>query len=186
MKAKSGWIAAFIALMPLSSRGDDEARLIGLARAGIRAQVRGEAAPKFDSKTPARPVFVTIERAGQVVGCRGGLRARTASLEAEVVAAARSAASADPRYRPLSPAQLQNFRVTVTVVQAQIPLDASAISGLGREDGLVLQAGNRTGIVLPWEGSDPATRLSWAYQKAGVARGARCRLFRLKAERFAG
>lgn len=164
----------------------EPSKLLDLARASIRAEVRGQALPGFESKERAQPVFVTIERLGQVIGCRGCLRARTHSLQAEVVLAARSAAKADPRYRPLTPAQLDNFRVTVTVVEAQIPLDASAISSLQREDGLVLQAGNRTGIVLPWEGSDPKVRLGWAYQKAGVARGAKCRLFRLKATRFAG
>lgn len=164
----------------------DQTQLLALARSSIRAAVRGEALPRFESRSGAQPVFVTIERFGKVVGCRGSLRARTSSLEAEVATTARSAAATDPRYRPLTPAQLQQFRVTITIVRAQIPLDASAIASLQREDGLVLQSGNRTGIVLPWEGSDPLVRLGWAYQKAGVARGVKCRLFRLKAERFAG
>lgn len=187
MTLKSLFFAAFMVLSGLSNaRATGPEKLIGLARASIEAEVRGQALPGFESKERARPVFVTIERSGQVIGCRGSLRARTNSLGAEVVLAARSAASTDPRYPPLTPAQLDNFRVTVTVVEAQIPLDASAISSLRREDGLVLQAGNRTGIVLPWEGSNPNVRLGWAYKKAGVARGAKCRLFRLKAMRFAG
>lgn len=187
MKPKSLWVAVLATISwPLPSWSYEPAQLIELARSSIRAQVRGEAPPRFAAKERAQPVFVTIERFGQVVGCRGGLRARTGSLEAEIVSAARSAATTDPRYRPLTAAQLKQFRVTITVVQAQIPLDASAISSLQREEGLVLQAGNRTGIVLPWEGSDPLVRLGWAFKKAGVSRGPKCRLFRLKAERFAG
>ncbi|PQV63079.1 AMMECR1 domain-containing protein [Abditibacterium utsteinense] len=166
--------------------GYDEAKLVKLARLSVESGVRGVALPRVESGERARPVFVTIERNGQVIGCRGGLRPRAQSLEAEVVLAARSAATTDPRYRPLTVADLKNFRVTVTIIEAQIPLDAAGIASLGREDGLVLRAGNRIGVVLPWEGSDPRTRLAWAYKKSGVSRGARCQLFRLKAERFAG
>lgn len=187
MKLKPWFLGAFaVAIAGANARAMEPQKLLDLARAGIEAEVRGHALPGIDSKARARPVFVTIERLGQVIGCRGSLRARTRSLEAEVVLAARSAAKTDPRYPPLTRGQLENFRVTVTVVEAQIPLEASAISTLRREDGLVLESGNRTGIVLPWEGSDPLVRLGWAYQKAGVRRGSKCRFFCLKATRFAG
>jgi AMMECR1 domain-containing protein len=163
----------------------DSDKLLLLARASIVAGVHRTAPPKFEASESAKPVFITIEREGKVIGCRGSLRPRTQSIEAEVVASARSAATTDPRYRPLTPQDLKNFRVTVTVVESQSPISAAQIASLEREDGLVLKAGNRTGIVLPWEGSDPSIRLKWAYKKAGVAQGAACQLFRLKAERFA-
>src|SRR3990172_2886988 len=67
----------------------DEHALIELARAAVKAEVEGKDPPKIDHKSPTRPVFVTIERKGRVMGCRGGLECRTRSLEEEIVMAAR-------------------------------------------------------------------------------------------------
>jgi AMMECR1 domain-containing protein len=180
---------AFIGLLPC--RADEkttsqEADLIALAREAVRCEVLGLAPPQPKKKSRALPVFVTIERRGQVVGCRGGLRARESSLQGEVIQAARAASRHDPRYKPLAANDLKNFLVTVTIVRAMTPISRAELESLQPEDGLVLQSGNRSGIVLPWEGKEPRQRLSWAYRKAGVAQGASCRLFRLKADRFRG
>ena len=170
----------------MPARAYDEAALIALARANVVAAVKNETAPPIQDGERARPVFVTIERGGQVLGCRGTLRARYGSLEAEVAAAARSAARTDPRYQPLTPGDLKDFLVTVTVIENQTPLEKAQIGSLQRGEGLVLQSGNRVGVVLPWEGNDARVRLGWAYRKAGVAAGSSCRLYRLKAARFRG
>ncbi|RYG62416.1 AMMECR1 domain-containing protein, partial [bacterium] len=82
----------------------DERGLIALARRAVSAEVRGEPAPSsLSGRTPARPVFVTVEIDGLVRGCRGDLRTRARSLEEEVVLAARGAAAHDPKFRPLAP-----------------------------------------------------------------------------------
>ena len=74
--------------------------------------------------------------------------------------------------------------MTVTLIERLEPL--TDLATLRPGDGLVLTAGSRTGIVLPWEGRDPKTRLDWAYRKAGVVRGASVRLQRLIAPRYRG
>ncbi len=175
-----------VALVPAvgSSQGFDDRRLVEVARAAVVAEVRGERAPVLSGKTLTRPVFVTIEVGGAVRGCRGGLTARSRSLEEEVALAARSAAAHDPRYRPLASGELRRFLVTVTVVDRTERIEG--VAGLGPEDGLVLRSGGRTGIVLPWEGKDPAVRLGWAYRKAGVAPGTAVSLDRLVARRVRG
>lgn len=162
----------------------NEAALIRIARESVRAEVRGEAPPRVPAKSPPRPVFVTIERKGRVIGCRGTLVSRAASLEEEVALAARAAAAHDPRYRPLTPDDLLDFLVTVTVISDLRPL--SGIETLTPDAGLVLRASGRTGVVLPWEGRDPRIRLEWAYRKAGVTPGASCTLQKMLAERFRG
>ncbi len=165
----------------------ERAALVSLARQAVCAEVARRPVPRPDGDTPPRPVFVTIERGGKVLGCRGSLEARTRSLEAEVVLSARSAAAHDPRYRPLAAGDLDDFLVTVTVVDRLESLPgADAARRLTPEDGLVLKAGGRTGVVLPWEGRDGALRLRWAYRKAGVPEGAPCRLYRMVAERTRG
>jgi hypothetical protein len=160
------------------------AALVRLARQAVVAEVGGKTPPHPATSTPARPVFVTIEKKGRILGCRGSLETRTPSLESEVVEAARAAAKHDPRYSPLKRADLDGFLVTVTVVERRDPVET--VAGLRPEDGLVLTSGGRTGVVLPWEGKDPEVRLTWAYRKAGVKQGAQVRLYRLIAERCRG
>lgn len=161
-----------------------EQALLDLARAAVKAEVEGKRPPAPPQKSPVRPVFVTIEVKGKVVGCRGGLEPRTQSLEEEIVLAARAAAKHDPRHPPVNPKDLTDLQVTITVVERTEPLDR--IESLPASDGLVLKSGSRVGVVLPWEGKDPKVRLAWARKKAGVPEGAAYRLYRLKAERFRG
>ncbi len=177
-------LGALLWICPASAY--EEADLIALARANVEASVKNQAPLTTSHGERARPVFVTIERGGKVIGCRGTLQARFGSLQAEVANAARSAARTDPRYRPLAPADLKNYLVTVTVIESQTPLEISDIGSLQRGEGLVLQSGNRVGVVLPWEGNDARVRLGWAYKKAGVSPGTNCRLYRLQAARFRG
>lgn len=183
-----GVFAAAACLAAAFARPDtpryDVGALIKLARHAVTAEVAKREPPTPDKTTPARPVFVTIERKGVVLGCRGSLVVRSESLEGEVVAAARAAAAHDPRYRPLSPADLNGFLVTVTIVERQEAIHE--VDGLKPEDGLVLVSGDQTGVVLPWEGKDPHVRLDWAYRKAGVSKGAKVALYRLIAQRFRG
>jgi AMMECR1 domain-containing protein len=175
---------ALLALAALPAGARDERSLLRLARAAVEAEVRGMSPPQIERRSPTRPVFVTIERKGRMVGCRGALECRGRSLEEEVVLAARAAARHDPRYPPLTREALAEFRVTVTVVHRLEPLDR--IDSLSPAEGLVLKSGSRTGVVLPWEGRFPEVRLDWAYKKAGVRRGAPVTLYRLIAERFRG
>ena len=173
---------SFLFCLPVAAQ--QPAALTALARNAVLSAVRGTPAPTVRSQTPPRPVFVTIERDGRVLGCRGGLEARTGSLEQEIVLAAQAAAIHDPRYRRLSHEDTRRFLVTVTIVDRLEPV--ADVSGLSPSDGLVLRSGTRCGVVLPWEGKDPVVRLQWAYRKAGVAEGSRVQLFRLKAERYRG
>ena len=163
------------------------AALLTLAHAAVQSEVTGRPARvQGKAATPTQAVFVTIERRGVVVGCRGSLAPRYRSLEEEVIQAARAAAGHDPRYKPLAPTDLKDALVTITVIERLEPVEAKNISQLAPADGLVLTAGSRTGVVLPWEGRDPQTRLRWAYRKAGVSEGSACRLQRLVAQRFRG
>ncbi len=162
---------------------DSDQKLVTLAHQAIQCQVRGTPFSP-EGKTPPRAVFVTIERFGKIRGCRGDLLPRTRSLEQEVALAARDAAAHDPRYKPMTRAELSDFLVTVTLVDHQDAI--SNINDLKPEEGLILKSAGHTGVVLPWEGRDPQSRLKWAYQKAGVSQGSSVSLQKLIAQRFRG
>ncbi len=160
----------------------DSAALIAIAKQAIRNEVLHIGTAGATGTLPPKGVFVTIERGGKVIGCRGALTARTQSLEQEVALAARSAAQHDPRYRPLTREDVKNFAVTVTIVDGLEQI--SNVDGLKPEDGLVVSSGDSKGVVLPWEGKDPHVRLDWAYKKAHAPEGSPAILYRLIARRF--
>jgi AMMECR1 domain-containing protein len=163
---------------------EPDTKLILLARAAVQAEVLHKSIPRPTAHSPAHAVFVTIERNGRVLGCRGDLTPRLGSLEEEVVSAARAAAANDPRYRPLKSTDLDGFLVTVTIVSGTEKIQD--VESLRPSEGLVLESGGKKGIVLPWEGKDPFVRLLWAYRKAGVPEGSSATLYRLIAARFRG
>lgn len=163
---------------------EEEKRLLALAHETIRRVVLSLPPLAVVGTAPAQGVFVTIERKGQVLGCRGTLTPRMSGLDEELVAAARSAAAHDPRYRMLQPVDLRGLEVTITVIQSLAPL--TDIATLRPEEGLVLKVASKVGVVLPWEGKDPKTRLEWAYKKAGVKPGSPVNLQRMKALRIKG
>ncbi len=158
--------------------------LAKVARQAVSASLSQSYKPLATGKLKAMGAFVTIEKNGRVLGCRGFLDSPHPSLEQTVDAAANMAARKDPRYGPVLLTPTDSWRVTVTVVDGLQP--CREISDLQPNQGLVLTQGNRTGVVLPFEGKDPETRLKWAYTKAGakfqsaaklqILTGRRCRL----------
>lgn len=177
-------VIGMAALVAVPTPASENSRLIALARQAVLSQVSHRPMGRISGDAQVLPVFVTIEVRGAVRGCRGDLSAHAGSLEAEVVRAAREAAAHDPRYRPIQEAELKDFQVTVTLVDRIEPL--ADVSTLRPEDGLVLKRGDHVGVVLPFEGRDPTTRLHWAFRKAGVPESEPVRVFRLIARRFRG
>ena len=152
---------------------DDRRSLLALARRSVTARVTGGRPPTVPA-TPAilAGAFVTLRRGGQLRGCIGSLE--TDRPVAEIVQrCAASAAGEDPRFPPVTPAELGALEVEVSVLgplEALDPVDPAGIE-IGRH-GLVVEQGIRRGLLLPqvateW-GWDPGTFLAQACAKAGL------------------
>jgi len=148
--------------------------LLTIARAAVAAAAGGEAAPRaaMDDAVPASGAFVTIKKRGELRGCIGTLECRR-SLAEEIARVAVSAAREDPRFPPVTEAELPDLRVEISVLgplERIDPADAAAIE-VGRH-GLVVEQGRRRGLLLPqvapeW-GWDRPTFLAHACRKAGL------------------
>ena len=174
--------------------------LCGLARHAIAARL-GAADPHFDTPGDVSrqdpgdtralgyqdedswldapgAAFVTLTQRGALRGCIGTLTAYR-PLREDVAANAVNAAIRDPRFPPLTAAELPDTHIEVSVLSASEPYPftdrADALSRLRPGvDGLILEYGSHRGTFLPqvWDSlSKPDDFLANLVRKAGLPAG---------------
>lgn len=149
--------------------------LLRLARGSLAAHFEGEPPPRLASDRAEtfgdpRGLFVTLHRRGELRGCIGTL-APTGDLTRVVPEFTLKAALEDPRFEPLSPDELAECVIEVSVLTAPEPLESPEQIEIGR-DGLILEMRGRRGLLLPqvateW-GFDRERFLSEVSRKAGL------------------
>ena len=159
------------------------AELLAIARAsmihGIRTGTPLQIEPESlsDRLSEARAVFVTLRSHGRLRGCTGSLEARS-PLAVEVARTASATALADPRFRPVTPAEIDEISIEISVlsplepfpVRDEADLLARLVPGV---DGLVLEAGPYHATFLPkvWEDlPSPRDFVAELKAKAGLPR----------------
>lgn len=159
---------------------DEQKELLDMAVKTIDSYVRTGKTPQFDITDPRlmshHGVFVTINRGGSLRGCIGSMTPRM-PLYRGVVENAKMAATRDRRFPPLSPAELDEIEVEVSVLSPFYPVDPARVDNeieLGVH-GLYLVKGNKAGVFLPQvpveQGWDLASYLRMICSKAGLPDG---------------
>lgn len=140
--------------------------LLGLARAAIGHYLATGQLMSFHTDngwflSPAA-VFVTLRirnapgsvgadedapRAGDLRGCIGQIEA-DAPLYAAVEDAAIKAATSDPRFYPVTPEELDNLRIEISVLSPMRPVETIEDVLVG-QDGLLIIGDRRRGLLLP-------------------------------------
>ncbi|MBF0255605.1 MAG: AmmeMemoRadiSam system protein A [Gammaproteobacteria bacterium] len=160
--------------MPLSEA--EQALLLRLALASLREglsrgrPLRVDAADYPEVLRTDAASFVTLNYQGQLRGCIGHLQA-IQPLVKDVVDNAYAAGFQDPRFPPLSPAELANLEIHISVLSPAEPLrfdsEAHLLSQLRPGvDGLILEDGGHRGTFLPavWQ-QLPRPELFWRHLK---------------------
>jgi AmmeMemoRadiSam system protein A len=170
----------------------DRQRLLRIARQAIVAHVTGLPQERVVSP-PDEPMgggFVTLHLKGNLRGCVGSLgrMERHSRVAADCAVAA---CSADPRFEPVGPAELDDLEIEISLLGPLDPVKEPGEIEIGRH-GLVVEQGSRRGLLLPqvapehhW---DPETFFAQTCRKAGLASDAwqhGARVFRFEAEVFA-
>ncbi len=166
--------------------------LVQLARAAIEAYVRDgrrvspEEAPAPITGAPAG-VFVTLHSrsTGDLRGCIGTIGPTEPTLAQEVINNAISSATRDWRFYPVSPAELDDLEIEVSVLYPPEPI--SSLAELNpKEYGVIVQRGGQRGLLLPdIEGVDTAeAQVRIARQKAGIGPHGAVRLYRFRVEKY--
>jgi len=129
----------------------DHHPLVVLARKAIEARLTGKPLPKqedYPDQGPPSGTFVSLKKGGQLRGCIGTLGSVQDSLVQEVMENAVSAATRDPRFRPLTLEELNEVNISVDVLG--VPEPAAGPEDLDpRRYGVIVQCGFRKGVLLP-------------------------------------
>jgi AmmeMemoRadiSam system protein A len=170
----------------------ERAALLRFARDTIAAYLTGSAPPPpvgLSDPGAHSGAFVTLHARGELRGCIGH-PGSSKPLDEVVGVCAVAAATEDPRFPPLTAAELPGVAVEISVLTPIRPVGAVDEIEVGR-DGLVAQDGFRRGLLLPqvavehrW---DRDTFLSHTCLKAGLRPDAwrtGARISRFQAEVF--
>ncbi len=172
----------------------DKSVLLSIARESIRRAVSGkEPAPVREiSATLRQPagVFVTLELHHELRGCIGYIEPVLPLVDATREVAAKAAVE-DPRFDPVTPADLQDIEIEVSVLSPLHEIRSPEEVTVGLH-GLVLESGFRRGLLLPQVatdyGWDRYEFLSHTARKAGLPADAwkrpGAKLFTFTVERF--
>jgi AmmeMemoRadiSam system protein A len=153
-------------------------QLVELARRAVRRAAHGEPAgdPGLPPEGLLRPgaAFVTLRVRGALKGCIGSFEARD-SLWDTVHEMATAAATRDPRFAPVAPADLGALGVEISVLSPSFRVDHPSEIQIGRH-GLEVRRGLARGLLLPQVATDHSldreTFLGETCRKAGLAKDA--------------
>ena len=163
---------------------------VRLARLSVETYVKtGERAPLPD-ELPGELLhtragaFVSLKKYGRLRGCIGTISPTRGSLAEEILHNAVSAAADDPRFEPVDAAELSELVYSVDVLGEPEEIDSQDQLDV-RRYGVIVQNGNRRGLLLPnLEGVDSVgEQLAISRQKAGIRADEPVRMFRFQAVR---
>lgn len=167
------------------------------ARRAVEEVTLGTVALEPDHDFPALDepgaAFVTLTIGGELRGCLGRLRPDPAvSLLDCVLQMARAAATRDPRFPPVTPAELDHLDLEISVMGPFEEISAQDVDYLViGAHGLYLEKYGRAGVLLPQVASDhgwiPRQFVEHTCVKAGLGRDEwrdGCRIWRFRAEIF--
>lgn len=171
----------------------EKSALLALARATIVARVNGQPLPEVPRPSKALEsqsgCFVTIKQQGQLRGCIGSFVA-TRPLWQTVQEMAVSAATRDPRFYPMKPADLVDFQLEISVLSPLRQIQSVEEIKVGTH-GIYLIKGAAHGVLLPQVateyGWDRETFLRHTCLKAGLPENSwqkECELYIFSAEVF--
>jgi len=129
--------------------------------------------------------FVCLKIDGSLRGCVGTIRPAQDNLAAEIMANAIQAATADPRFNPVSPEELSMLQFSVDILEEPERIDSK--DKLDPEVyGVIVRSGYRTGLLLPnIDGVDSVDeQVAIAKRKAGIELNEEVELYRFRVTRY--
>jgi len=178
--------------MPRPLTDDDRTQMLALARRAVADAAAGRTPtpPPADGALATRAgAFVSLHQDGDLRGCIGHIAADR-PLALVLCDCGAAAATGDPRFPPVTPAEVAGLQIEISILSGLEPVQDPADIDVGRH-GLLVQHGSRRGLLLPqvarerrW---DRVTFLAQTCRKAGLPPDAwqhGAELFRFEADVF--
>jgi AmmeMemoRadiSam system protein A len=153
--------------------------LLRLARSTIERVIGGQSDGSTEADGEARPnlnagAFVSLHKKGQLRGCIGTFETSKPVVE-QVAEMAEAAATRDPRFSPVSQAEINDLDIEMSVLTPPRTVESVDEIVVGKH-GLVVSQGYRRGVLLPQVateyGWDKETFLRHTCHKAGLPQDA--------------
>jgi AmmeMemoRadiSam system protein A len=130
---------------------EQRARLLKVARNCVQAAAAGDPAPDVPTDDPdlirVQGAFVTLKKRGELRGCIGHIEGHLPLIET-VAEMARAAALDDPRFPAVSPREVSELDIEISVMSPLCVVEDCDGIEVGRH-GLVVSCGPRRGLLLP-------------------------------------
>jgi AmmeMemoRadiSam system protein A len=169
---------------------DDLCPHVNLAVDAIRAYVtEGRTISPPSDLPPAlgqrSAAFVCLKKHGELRGCIGTIEPVQETLASEIIHNAISAATADPRFLPVEPEELDDLVCSVDVLSPPEPIDDACLLH-PTNYGVIVECGTRRGLLLPdLEGVETVDdQIEIACRKAMIRPNEPINLYRFEVKRF--
>ncbi len=137
--------------------------LLSIARKTIEDYIRSRKTPEFDVDDPAlkekRGVFVTLHKKGMLRGCIGYIMPLEELYKA-VSKMAIESSTGDPRFPPVTPQELENIEIEISVLTVPERIKSVDEIELGKH-GVIVKKGMHQGVFLP----QVATETGWSKEE---------------------
>jgi len=163
--------------------------IVRLAREAVETYVRegrslrpGDLTPEMKERAG---VFVSIKKYGELRGCIGTFEPTRRNVAEEVVHNAISSATQDPRFLPVTEAELPDLEYSVDVLTSPQPV-AGPEELDPKSYGCIVECGWRRGLLLPdLEGvGSVQEQISICCRKADIAPNEPLKLYRFQVKRY--
>ncbi|MGE5389586.1 MAG: AmmeMemoRadiSam system protein A [Deltaproteobacteria bacterium] len=176
-------------LKEIEAKRQRESLPVAWARMTLESYIeKGEIPPSppgmEELKKQKAGAFVSLKRNGQLRGCIGTIAPVYGNLLAEIQHNAIAAATEDPRFSVIEPAELPELVYSVDVLGEAEPALRSELDP--KRYGVIVSTGRRRGLLLPdLEGVDTVEeQLLIALQKAGILPNEEYRIERFEVTRY--
>jgi AmmeMemoRadiSam system protein A len=164
---------------------------VALAHKAIRTYLEKEQAlsapvPLPENMIEAAAVFVSLYTAdSRLRGCRGTITPTEPNLADAIIRSAIAAAVDDPRFPPLTAAELPGLKIKIDVLSQLEPVrDAASLDE--KTYGVMIQGGNRRAVLLPdiTAVDSVSQQLELVRRKAGLSPDEPADLYRFTVTRY--
>jgi len=150
-----GYMAASIFLETTNTRfslsSEEKKALLNIAKSSINLFVQENKILDYRTQNPNflsnRGAFVTIKKRGRLRGCIGFIEP-VMPLYQTIIQASIYAACKDARFVPVSPSELKDLEIEISVLSPLKKIKNPAVIKVGKH-GLLISKGNNRGLLLP-------------------------------------